>query len=241
VTRPGAPPPAVPIGDPAVRAGHRPGFGKGTGSQRQYRKADSVRIHVRLTTLTATAALTALVGALPATAQTGGGANNLVQVVSTAPDQFAHRAGVQAAPYGGDSAQSTNLARADARDCTGCRSQAAALQAVFLTGDPDVVQVANAAVATNSNCTECHSYAFAYQYVVTTERAVSLTPAGHQALRDIQTDADAVTALQLDPAELKVRLDALFAELKDVVDNELSAGGHHASTRAYVDKQALTS
>jgi hypothetical protein len=200
-----------------------------------------VRTRLRLTTLTATAALTALVGASPATAHTGGGANNLVQVVSTAPDQFAHRAGVQAAPYGGDSAQSTNLARADSRDCTGCRSQAAALQAVFLTGGPDVVQPANAAVATNSNCTGCHSYAFAYQYVVTSERAVSLSPAGRQALLDIQADANAVVAQQLGPADLEAQLDALFAELKKVVDNELSAGGHNARTRAHMDKQALTS
>jgi hypothetical protein len=201
-----------------------------------------VRTHLHLTTLTATAVLAALVGASPATAQTGGGANNLVQVVSTAPDQFAHRAGVQAAPYGGESAQSTNLARADSRDCTGCRSRAAALQAVFLTGDPDVVEVANAAVATNSNCTGCHSYAFAYQYVITTDRAVSLSPAGQQAVRDIQADASAVIAeQQLTPTELDERLDTLFAELKEVVDNELSAGGHHATTRAYVDKQAVTS
>lgn len=200
-----------------------------------------MRTHFRLTTLTATAVLAALVGASPATAQTGGGVNNLVQVVSTAPDQFAHRAGVQTAPYGGDSAQSTNLARADSRDCTGCRSQAAALQAVFLTGDPDVVQVANAAVATNSNCTGCRSYAFAYQYVITTARAVSLSPTGQHAVRDIQAEANAVIALQLDPSELEARLDALFERLKDVVDDELNAGGHDASTRAYVDKQALAS
>jgi Na+-translocating ferredoxin:NAD+ oxidoreductase RNF subunit RnfB len=200
----------------------------------------------RSTALTATAlALTATFGAAPANAQTGGGANNLVQVVNTAGGAFAHRAGVQAAPYGGDSAQSTNLARAESRDCTGCTTHAAALQAVFLTGNPDTVQVANAAVATNSACSQCLTYAYAFQYVITTERAVSLSPEGQQRIHDIQRRASAVVAQPSDSlddfAAFDAQLQALAAELRDTVDSELRTAGHAATARSYQARESRSS
>lgn len=172
-------------------------------------------------------------------AQTGGGANNLVQVINTTSQTFAGRAGVQAAPYAGDSAQSTNLARADSRDCTGCQAQAAALQAVFFTGDPSTVEVANAAVATNSNCQSCTAYAYAYQYAITSDRAVSLSATGQQRISSIQERARAAisqpgSTLE-DFAALDAQLDALAAELRDTIDNELRAGGYNATTRGYRD------
>lgn len=183
-------------------------------------------------------ALTATLAA-PVSAQTGGGANNLVQVVNTTSESFAARAGVQAAPYGGTSTQSTNLARADSRDCTRCRSQAAALQAVFLTGDASTVEVANAAVATNSNCQSCTAYAYAYQYVITSDRAVSLSSTGQEQIRSIQARATAVinhpgSTLE-DFAALDAQLDALAAELRDTIDNELRSGWYAARTRGYRD------
>lgn len=189
------------------------------------------------------AALTAVIaGAAPAAAQTGGGANNLVQVVNTTHERFSSRAGVQAASFGGDSAQSTNLARADSRNCTGCTTQAAALQAVFLTGAPSTVEVANAAVATNSACVRCVSYAYAFQYVVTTDRAVSLSPAGRQRISDLQARASAVVSEPAGTLEdlqrLDTELDLLAHELRETVDQELRAGGHAATTRGLRDRQA---
>lgn len=190
------------------------------------------------TTGTCALALTAALAA-PAAAQTGGGANNLVQVVNTTSHTFAARAGVQAAPYGGTSAQSTNLARADNRDCTGCQSQAAALQAVFLTGDASTVEVANAAVATNSSCQSCTAYAYAYQYVVTSDRAVSLSPTGKQRISSIQERARQVISQPGSSVEdftaLDAQLDALAAELRDTIDSELRAGGVAATTRGHRD------
>jgi putative peptide zinc metalloprotease protein len=200
-----------------------------------------VHTALRLTTLTATTALTAALAAPPVSAHTGGGANNLVQVVNTTDSTFAHRAGVQAAPYGGDSAQSTNLARSDSRDCAGCRTHSAALQAVFLTGDPSSVQVANAAVATNSDCTSCLTYAYAYQYVVTAERAVSLSPSGHQQLQDLQARANAVIAQTVDDFDaLTAQLDVLADELDAIVDRELQGGGHKATTSVRRDIRVAT-
>jgi hypothetical protein len=182
------------------------------------------------------AALTVLVigqalGGSPATAQTGGGANNVVQVISTTEEPFRFRAGIQVAPYGGDSAQSTNLARADARNCTGCRSQAAALQAVFLTSGPSTVQVTNAAVATNTNCTSCVSYAYAYQYVITTSGPVSLSAEGKRRVASISREADTLVAQQLPLDELNARLQELAAQLRSVVDSELRARGITATAR----------
>jgi hypothetical protein len=173
----------------------------------------------------------------PATAQTGGGANNLVLVTSTDDDTFRSGSSVQATSYGGRSAQSTNLARADARDCTGCRSHAAALQAVFLTGDPSTVQVTNAAVATTSHCTSCVSYAFAYQYVITTSTPVSLSAQGQQKLTFLNKQARAVVAQQLPPEELDMRLRDLAAQLREVVDTELRVRGLQAYTTESSDEQ----
>jgi hypothetical protein len=178
--------------------------------------------------------------ASPGVAQTGGGANNVVQVVSTADGSFSARSNVQAAPFGGDSAQSTNLARAEARDCTGCRSQAAALQAVFLTGDPSTVTVTNAAVATNSGCTGCSAYAYAFQYVVSPNRPVALSPEGRQAIVELNRRATAIIAQQTDPDALTEQLRGLFGELKQVVDGELRAAGVDAVTRSREDRQTAS-
>jgi putative peptide zinc metalloprotease protein len=177
----------------------------------------------------------------PVAAQTGGGANNVVQVVSTADDPVRSGSSVQATPYAGDSAQSTNLARAEAHDCTGCRSHAAALQAVFLTGDPSTVQVANAAVATNSNCTSCVTYAYAYQYVITTEGPVSLSPDGRQQIASLNAEAREVIAQQLDPSELDLQLEALGDRLREIVDSELRAQGLDATTKEVVRDRQVAS
>jgi len=183
-----------------------------------------------------TALLVAALPAVPASAAEGGGANNVVQVRTTSSATFRARAHVQAAPYGGDSAQSTNLALAQAADCTGCRSRAAALQAVFLTGDPQSVTVTNAAVAEHSGCTGCASYAYAFQYVVSPGAPVSLSPQGRAQLLDIQARADAAVTAVEPLADLDRELSGLAQELKAVVDAELWAAGTPATTREVVDR-----
>ena len=174
--------------------------------------------------------------ALPASAAEGGGANNVVQVRTTGGQTFGARAHIQAASYGGDSAQSTNLALAQATDCTGCRSRAAALQAVFLTGDPSSVTVTNAAVAVNAGCSGCESYAYAFQYVVSPGVPVSLSPQGRRELLDIQARADAAVTKVEPLADLDEELSGLAQELKAVVDAELRAAGTPATTREVVDR-----
>jgi hypothetical protein len=174
--------------------------------------------------------------ASPASAAEGGGANNVVQVRTTGGHTFGARAHVQATSYGGDSAQSTNLALAQATDCTGCRSRAAALQAVFVTGDPSSVTVTNAAVAANSDCTGCESYAYAFQYVVSPGAPVSLSPQGRTQLLDIQARAAAAVAKDEPLTDLDSELAGLAQELKAVVDAELRAAGTPATTRDVVER-----
>lgn len=174
------------------------------------------------------------IGASPATAAEGGGANNVVQVRTTADDSWRTRARVQAVPFGGDSAQSTNLALAHGTDCTGCRTGAAALQAVFLTGSPSTAAPENAAVAVNTSCTDCTTFALAYQYVVSPNVPVSLGPQGRQALLDIQARANAAVARDAGVGQIRGDLDALFEEMKAVVDAELRVAGVQATTREVV-------
>ena len=59
------------------------------------------------------------------------------------------RSGLQVAPVGSDTVTSSNLALATSHDCSGCRTIAVALQAVFVIRDASTVSPTNAAVATN--------------------------------------------------------------------------------------------
>src|SRR3954453_12456978 len=95
------------------------------------------------------------------------GANNVVLATATADGSSMTHSAVQAAPAGSPTVTSSNIAEATSRDCNGCQAAAAALQAMFITGDAETVTPANVATASNSNCISCNSFAFAYQYVVT--------------------------------------------------------------------------
>ena len=172
-----------------------------------------------------------------AAAQTGGGANNVVQVVSTADMAFKARAHVQVVPFGGDSANSTNLALAQSRDCTGCTGRAAAFQAVFLTGSPSTVAPTNAASAVNSNCDGCTSFAYACQVVVTAERGFALSPGGRQAISDLGRQADGLVAERTDPVTLDGQLRALCDRFGGVVRDEVAASGASATTRTSQDRR----
>jgi len=156
----------------------------------------------------------------------GGGANNFVLATTTADGSDMARSGLQTALVGGDTLASSNIADAEAHDCTGCRSVAVAVQAVFNTGDASTVAPSNAAVASNANCTSCGSFAYAYQYVVTTAGPVRLSPAGRA---EIQADRDAIAAAAasgLPFDQLDARLQGLTAEFKADVDRELVLAGN---------------
>ena len=179
-------------------------------------------------------------GALPAAAdQQGGGPDQVVSATSTAGDQTAEHSKVHAVSFGGDTLDNTNLARAYAHDCTGCRSVAVSVQAVFATGQPHTVTPHNFAVAANQNCTSCLAFAYAYQYVLTTDGPVYLTSTGRQQLDDLRQQFYDAAHSDMAPADLDARLKDLSAQFKDVIDQQLQAAGRqgHGSPHEQEDQQ----
>jgi len=185
-------------------------------------------------TVAATTLLSGL-SALPAEAHRPR-SNNVVKVRTTTDGAFKARARVRATAFRGRSVGPTNLALARAVDCTGCRSRAAALQAVFITGNPRSVTPTNLAVAVNTNCIRCEVYAFAFQYVVSPEHPVRLTHEGRRRLRDIQARAREAVAQDAPLADIDRTLQGLAAELKQVVDTELRETRRGADTRWVVNR-----
>jgi hypothetical protein len=156
---------------------------------------------------------------------TAGGGNNVVIANATTDSQSMIRSNLQIAPFGGDAADSSNLAIATAAGCTGCSTTAVAVQAVFLTGDPSIVTPANVAAATNSGCTSCTSYAYAWQYVLSTPGPVRLSPIGVAEVEMLRAEIASAATAGLPPDELTARLDTLTSEFKAVIDEQLVQAG----------------
>lgn len=157
----------------------------------------------------------------PATAETAGGANNIVLAQATAGHSSSTNAGMQVASVGALTVTSDNVARATSENCTGCRAAAAALQAVFVTRNASTVTPGNFAVAANSNCTGCDSFAFAYQYVLSTPGTVHLSPAAQQQIAQLRQRVRATVASGLPDGELDSHLQTLGDEFKAIIDQYL--------------------
>lgn len=163
-----------------------------------------------------------------------GGANNVVMATTSSPDYSElDRSGLQVAQIGGPTVSSTNLARADAHDCTGCRSVAVAFQTVFVTRGATTATPTNAAVATTGGCVSCTSFAFAYQYVLYTDGPVRLSADGQQRIAALRTQLDEAAHSGLGVWELDARLEELKAQFKATIDEEVGpAGGSAASSES---------
>jgi hypothetical protein len=168
------------------------------------------------------------------TASPAGGANNVVLVQTQSDGQWNERSHVQVAPVAGDTVASTNLAVAQATGCTGCRASAVAVQVLFVTGDPSVYTPSNVATAANGGCDTCGTYAYAWQYLLQTSGPAYLSPTGRLEVNQLGRQiADAVASI--DPTSLAAdqqltdRLDALTAQLKTVVDDEVRLAGGNPS------------
>lgn len=178
------------------------------------------------------AALALLATPLGAFAQDGSGGKNVVLAFNQTDGRTMGRSGIAVGRAAGPSALPENLASAKS-SCSNCRTVAVAMQAVLVTGDPDVAAPHNAASAVNADCTGCWTMAYAYQYVVTTGRAVTLSPAGEQAIARIRNDAAEAAGSDATFTDLEARLDALAAQLKQVIDEETrAAGGRGVSGRS---------
>jgi hypothetical protein len=171
-----------------------------------------------------TAALLAAVSAstaVPATAgETASGApENIVQAESTVGHLVSERSRVQVGHFDGTNNDSTNAAIAYAHDCTGCRSVAAAFQAVLVWGQQQSSTPENDAISVNDKCTSCTTYTFAYQDVIQTSGPSRLSRAARHQVADIREQVDRLVHSGKSPDELQAGFLSLKAQFKQVVEN----------------------
>jgi hypothetical protein len=155
----------------------------------------------------------------------GTGPDNVVWLTTTGANAIDQRSGFQVGFYDGDDLRSVNVARAESRDCTDCRTVAVAVQAVVATDQPRTVAPTNAAIAINERCDRCTTYAYAWQYVVTPQDKVRVSRDARAKVAKIRAEIDDVAQSDLAPADLDARLNELTAEFKAVIDAELKRQG----------------
>lgn len=168
--------------------------------------------------------------AFPAAADTAGGPNNVVLATATADGSSLTNSGVQVAPAFSPTVNSSNIAEASSRDCTGCHAAAAALQVIFVTPHATTFTPTDLAAATNSYCTSCFSFAYAYQYVVDVAGPVYLSDAAQQRIAQIRQEVAATVASAVPndltgADQLRQQLDNLAAQFKSVIDENLQQAG----------------
>jgi hypothetical protein len=158
-----------------------------------------------------------------------GGANNIVRAVATGTNMTAVHAHTQVASVGGITVGSTNIADAEATDCTGCHSTAVAVQTIFVVGSPQFYTPGNFAGAFNGGCNFCFTFAYAWQYLLQVSGPVHLTPTGQAELGNLRQQIADTAATPVnskdDATALCLRLNDLTSQLRSVIDDELVASG----------------
>jgi hypothetical protein len=178
--------------------------------------------HRTLTALTAALALaTGGLFAAGAGADAGTGPDQVVWAKTTGANASDLLSGVQVGSFNGDDLRSANVARADSKDCTDCRTVAVAVQAVIVKGSPHSATPTNAALAINESCLRCTTYAFAYQYVVTTETRARLSRRARRRVAVLREEIATAAHSDLSPEALDARLMALSADFRAAVDADL--------------------
>ena len=98
--------------------------------------------------------------------------------------------------------------------CRDCKTVAAAIQVVLVSGEPASATPENVAVATNYQCTECETLAAAYQFVFGDGQELEFTREGKERLHELKKRDD------LTLPELAAHIAAIAAEVAVVVDTE---------------------
>ena len=105
--------------------------------------------------------------------------------------------------------------------CEECQTVAVAIQLVLVMSDPEVVTPENIALAINYECTLCQTMALAYQIVLTTGGPVRFTAEGNRQLAEIRLALTKLLHSDASLEEIKAQIDALVAQLKEVVATQL--------------------
>jgi Fe-S cluster biogenesis protein NfuA len=194
-------------------------------------------IRRRILTFVFAAVLALAIAVMPANA---GGGNNVVIVENSTAGATLVDSSTQVIPVPMDSVTSGNVAIAINSDCVGCHSTAVAVQILIVRGSPSNFAPGNAAAAVNGACDSCGAYAYARQHWIQTSSNAHLSGAVRQQIAQIREEisttatsilpSDAVT----DPTlardhELDAKLDALTAELIQVVKTGLEESGADAT------------
>lgn len=179
------------------------------------------------------------VGAQPALAHGGGGADNIVQVNNQSDGQLKSRARAALAHDPGPTVANQNLALARS-SCVDCRTVAVAVQVVLIEGSVTDFRPLNAAVAYNEECVRCQTFAFARQEILSPGRPVELSDEAEGRIDAIQARMRALAASDEPFAQLAADLDGLTDQLVAVVEAEVARAGtsaRHESKREVEEKE----
>lgn len=105
--------------------------------------------------------------------------------------------------------------------CEECQTVAVAIQIVLVMSDPEVITPENVALAINYECTLCQTMALAYQIVIGSGEHVRFTGEGQKQLNQIRKAIRALLKSDASLEEIKAEIDALVAQLKDILATEL--------------------
>ena len=186
------------------------------------------------TRLTTAATLVAVLAwAAPAGAtgeQAAAGGDNTAVAVNTKDGHDVFRLAFHVNRVTSEVVDNTNAAVAYA-SCTDCQTVAIAIQVVLVMSDPSVVTPQNLALAINQECTACDTLASAYQLVISTGGPVRLTPEGRRRIAEIRRQLHELRHSGLSGPEIQARVNALTAELAQVVRSELVPVGRRDEDR----------
>jgi putative peptide zinc metalloprotease protein len=155
----------------------------------------------------------------------GGGGDNTVVAVNTKDGSSEFKVSFKLVRTSSDVVEESNIAVAFA-SCEACETVAIAFQVVLVKGTPGVVIPENYAIALNFECTSCETLASAYQFVLGTDGNVHFSPEGNRALAEIrQALRDVAGSDELTFEEIQLELDALAADLRTVLTEEMVASG----------------
>lgn len=161
----------------------------------------------------------------------GGGPDNAAVAVNTNDESSEIKVSFQVSRTNAEAVDPANAAVAYS-SCTDCQTVAIAIQAVIAWGDPSIVSPINLALAVNENCTLCLSYADARQHVITSD-VPNFSAEGNQRIaalrRDLQELRQEWKKGTLTTEQLDARIDALSAELGNILSDEFTAASAAAA------------
>lgn len=129
----------------------------------------------------------------------------------------------------GDVVDQGNAAVA-ASSCSECQTVALAFQVVLVMGDAETITPTNLAIAYNQDCLSCTTYASATQLVLGTDGVVRFTPEGNRRLAELRQRLNRLRTEELTIEQLNAEVEAVQAELRDILATELLPAGQPTTT-----------